>query len=304
MKEQENKSRKKGFVQFALIAMVLIVVTEGVIITNYLVRSENIVRAIREEEIIRVINLMEFAKRGLNQAAVYSFNQAAYDIGSRGGYFDLSQGNSLNCIPYWKIFSANNIPSDLESQLSNNILKILNSYGNSLGVDIPAYSTIKFDKENNLMTLTSNWKLQYSEAGFNGFLIKDSANFVQSSDMKIFKMFDAAKEVENDLEPSVSSASSYSNALDGIVSVANSAGKKYSADGIEVIIQPSENLGSSENNFAIRILVSLVDTSGKKFVYDFAQKNSQMSDIQFRYYLLLGNYQVTPETNACPNIKY
>jgi len=302
--KNENSLKKKGIATIIVIAflvMAVIVVTEGVILANYLVRSENIVRAIREEEIIKAINTVEFAKRGISQAVLYSFNQAAYDIGSRGGYFNIPSGISLNCVPYWKIFSASNIPSDFESELKQNVLKILNSYGDSLDIDVPKYEDVQFDKDNNLMNLTSSGKLAYDG---DYYKISDSANFVQDVDMKVFKMFDVAKEVEEELNSGISDKQYYSDALNTILSIESSVGKKYSADGIEIFIQPSDNLGDSENHFAIRILVAIKDTSHKQLVYDYSGKSLQMNNLQFRYYMLVGNSQITPETNSCSEINY
>lgn len=302
--KNRDRAKKKGIVPVIIIAflvMVVIVVTEGVILSNYLVRSENIVRAIREEEIIQSINTVEFAKRGLSQAVLYSFNQAAYDIGNRGGYFNIPSGISDNCIPYWKTFSNANIPSDFESQLRQNLLKILNSYGNSLDVDVPKYDNVQFNTGNNTMSLTSSGKLAY-QGDF--YAIKDSANFVQSADMKIFKMFDASKEIESELDAGVSSKKHYSDALDAIISVENSEGQKYSADGIQVLIQPSANLGAAEDNFAIRILVVVKDTSGTKLVFDSLGGGLHTNNLQFRYYMLVGNSPIAAETSSCSPITY
>jgi len=303
----KKKTSSKGvaaLIVAAFVVLAAIVVVEGIIISNYLVKSENIVRAIREEAIIQGINNVEFAKRGLSQAVLYSFNQAAYDIGTRGGYFDIPTGISYNCVPYWKIFSTSYVPNDFESELSQNVLRIFNSYGTSLDIDIPKYDSVTFDKTRNSMTLTSSGKLSYEQQDF--FTVRDSANFVQSADMKIFKMFDAAEDIEGQLDSKVSSASSYPSALDAVVSVASAAGQKYSADGIQVSIQPSGNLGKDDSNFAVRILISLQDSdaSGKKLVYDFSENSLQTRSLQFRYYVILGNYNIDPQTSSCGKIKY
>ena len=291
----------------AFLAAAVLIVTEGVIITNYLVRTENLVRAIREQEIIRGINIVEFSKRGLAQAVLYSFNQASYDISKRGGFFDLSSSSSdssvpsLNCIPYWKTFSTSNTP-DFQSELSTNILKIFNSYGTGLDVSVPQYTKIDFNQDKSVMTLDANGKLRYDKKDF--FTIRDNANFVQKVDLKILKIFDVAKEVANELDSSVSSSNSYSNALDAAISTSNRVGQKYFADGIEVVVSPSENLGSSEENFAVRILVVIKDKGEKKLVYDFEEKSLKMRNTEFRFYMLLGKEQVQPEVNNCAKIKY
>jgi hypothetical protein len=285
----------------AFIAAAGITVTEGVIVTNYLVRSENIVRTIREQEIIKGINTMEFSKRGLTQAVLYSFNQASYDISKRGGFFDLSSASSFNCIPYWKTFSTSNIPN-FESELSANMLKIFNGYGTVLDVSVPQYTQIEFDKENNMMKLNANGKLRYEKKDF--FIVRDIADFAQLADLKVLKLFEIAKEVANELDSSVSSSSSYPSALDAAISVSNNVGQKYFGDNIEVVVRPGDNLGSSENNFAMRVLVVIKDNGEKKLVYDFEEKSLAMRNIEFRFYMLLGKEQMNAETNECEGIIY
>jgi hypothetical protein len=285
----------------AFVAAAAIMVVEGVIITNYLVRSENIVRAIREEEIIKGINTVEFAKRGLTQAVLYSFDQAAYDISKRGGFFDLSSTISLDCIPYWKTFSTSNMP-DFESELSTNMLKIFNSYGTALDVSVPRYTKIDFDKDKSEMRLNADGKLMYEKQDF--FTIKDTADFIQHVDLKALKMFEIAKETASELDSSISGSGTYSAALDSTISVSNKIGQKYYADDVEIIIKPGDNLGSSENNFALNILVSIKDNGEKKLVYEFTEKSLAMRNIEFRFYMLLGKQQTSPETNECAKIKY
>lgn len=303
MKDQEERAgKKKGFgpILIFFIAAAAIIVVEGVILTNYLIRAESIVRALKEEQIIQSVNNVEFAKRGLSQAVLYSFNQASYDLGKRGGYFNMPLGNSLDCIPYWKTFNSTNIPN-FKSEFQKNLLKIFNVYGTSLGVDIPQYDNVQFDITNNVMNLTASGMLTDQE---DFFTIKDSANFVQSANMNIFKLYAAAEDIENQLDSKVSASTSYSNSLDNIVSTSNSLGQKYSSQGFQVTIDPSQNLDSGGKNFAIRVLVSVTDTSQKNLVYDFAEKNLQTKNLEFRYYMVFGNSPVQPQTNECAKINY
>lgn len=300
MRNQKSGRKNKGQIQIAFIAIAAIVVVEGVILTNYLIRSENIVRALREEQIIQAVNNVEFAKRGLSQAVLYSFNQASYDIGKRGGYFNMPLGDSLDCIPYWKTFNSTNIPN-FKSELQQNLLKVFNVYGTSLGVDVPQYDNVQFDITNNVMNLTSSGMLTDQE---DFFTIKDSANFVQNANMSIFKLYAAAADIENQLDSKVSSSTSYSNALDNVISVSNSMGQKYSSQGFQVTISPSQDLGNGGKNFAIRVLVSVTDTTQKSLVYDFAGKTLTMRNLEFRYYMLFGNSPIQPQVNECAKINY
>ena len=285
---------------FAFVAMAAIVVTEGVIVTNYLVRADNIVRVLKEEEVISSVNNMEYAKRGLSEAVTYSLNQASYDIGRRGGYFNPPSETSLDCIPYWNVFGKSYAP-DFKGELQANLLRIFNAYGTSLGIDVPKYDTVTFDQKDSELNLTSSGKLTDQE---DFFTVRDSANFVQSADLRIFKLYSAASDIESQLDSGVSSANSYSNALDTIQSVSSSSSQKYSTQGIQVSIQPSQNLDNSGNNFAVKILVSLTDSSKQNLVYDFNDKKLEMKSDVFTYYLLLGKSNMTLETNDCGKIAY
>jgi len=138
-----------GPVAIALIAIVVILVTEAVFLTNFIVRVESVVRTIREGEIILAINEMEFVKKALNQALPYSFYQSFYYIASRGGYLGFGHIPSYNCIPYWRNYAATNYPNNLKENLAEVLLKTFNGYGSKLEdpVSIPKYTSVSIEEK-------------------------------------------------------------------------------------------------------------------------------------------------------------
>lgn len=136
-------------VAVALIGVVAILVVEGVFLTNFIVRMESVVRAIKEGEIILAINEMEFVKKALRQALPYSFYQASYYIAGRGGYSDFGSTPSYNCIPYWRSYATTNYPNNYKDVIAENLLKAFNDYGGSLEdpVSIPEYTKATIEEK-------------------------------------------------------------------------------------------------------------------------------------------------------------
>jgi len=129
----------------ALIGMLVAVVVEGVILVNFVFRIELSIRAAREAEIVKKINEVEFVKRGLDKTLIYSFHQASYFIGSRGGYSNFGSVPSYNCIPYWRVYDSTNYPTDFFENIEGDSLERLNSYTQSLsnGVSAPEYNKVE-----------------------------------------------------------------------------------------------------------------------------------------------------------------
>jgi len=129
----------------ALIAMLVLVGVEGVILVNFVYRMEFSIRAAKEASIVEKINEVEFVKRGLDKALIYSFHQASYFIASKGGYSDFDGVPSYNCIPYWRNYATTNYPTNFLENIEDNSIKDLNSYAEALSNDItvPEYEKVE-----------------------------------------------------------------------------------------------------------------------------------------------------------------
>ncbi|MFQ6055346.1 MAG: hypothetical protein ACE5J3_05115, partial [Methanosarcinales archaeon] len=138
---------KKGIGPLAigLIAILGVVVVGGIILTNFVFRLEFFARAARAASIIEKINEVEFVKRGLDKALIYSFHQASYAIASRGGYSDFDNVPSYNCISYWRNYTTINYPTDFLENIEEVSLKNLNDYTQTLSDDVtvPEYQKIE-----------------------------------------------------------------------------------------------------------------------------------------------------------------
>jgi len=92
----------------ALIAILLatILTIESIIMFYIVSRIETVRRSFLETEVIKAITLLENIRDEIiNKAIDYSFYQAMYYVGARGGYVSLEGVRNLNCLPYWKIYS-------------------------------------------------------------------------------------------------------------------------------------------------------------------------------------------------------
>lgn len=102
---------RKGIASIILLALVAgigIITLEGIIVTNFVAKSETVIRTVRETAILEAANAMEFLKRSLQQAVKYTFYQTSYDVAKKGGYAYFENTNSWcfeRGIPYWRNYS-------------------------------------------------------------------------------------------------------------------------------------------------------------------------------------------------------
>jgi hypothetical protein len=263
-----------------------------------------VIRAEKETTIIKAINMVEFAKRFVSQALAYSFNQAAYDVASRGGYFSLTDVHSLSCIPYWKEYSEEKYP-DFEENLKNSILGVFDTYRaflNSINVNVPEYEDVgisRNDDDSLTVSISSSENLNYKSLAFE---INDISDSKADANIKLFKLFDVGKEVSTQVANEIDAADSYSNAVDKLKDLEDSLNSVYRGNQIEVSLEPSKNLGSS--SFAIRVLVRITDKSSKLIAFNFNEGSVKERNVQLNFYVLSGKENVATEINECKNIDY
>jgi hypothetical protein len=300
------KMMNKGVIPFLAIGIVIIatILLESTILVNTIGRSENVIRADKETKIIKAINIVEFVKKSVSQALVYSFNQATYDTSSRGGYSNLTGVRSLSCIPYWREYSEENYP-DVEESLKKSTFEVFDSYRslfNSVNVNVPKYEDMKIkrnDDESLNVKVSSPEDFRYESLAFE---ITDLSDYTINVKIRLLKLFDVGKEVVKKVADELESDSSYDNAVEKLKDLEDDSNSVYNSDEIEISLEPSGNLGSS--SFAIRALVKLTDKSSKAIAYDFSEKTVSERNVQLKFYVLSGKEKVQAEVNECKNIVY
>lgn len=284
-----------------LFIIAVAMITEATYLTNFIQQSEPIVRVVRETEIIRGINSLEFAKQYLLKSVLYSYYQASYDIASRGGYFNL-ETNSYNCIPYLNIYSSDYTP-DVQSSMKDSISSIFVKYITSPdfnNVRVPTVFTVDLSNHG-VLVINSDETVQVGTEDF--YTAEELFSFSQPVDGKIFELYNVADNVKNsilDLQKISPTFTSFNNSLSLLQEAQNS---NYESQKLQIIIT-SENIAPDDTNYAARILVSIVDNSQKIPSYDFSSNAFSERNIVFQFYLLEGPATVPVPTNSCANIIY
>lgn len=107
--------------------MLTLLVVEMILLQIGIRDSEIVRRTLIEVTILEKINNIEFLKRSQKSALKYSF-YGAYDfLGKRGGYLNLNNVQSYDCIPYWRIYDTTIIP-DLKDNIEQTTSIIFNDY--------------------------------------------------------------------------------------------------------------------------------------------------------------------------------
>ena len=156
-----------------------------------------VIRMVREANIIESINRMELVKRFQDQALIFSLYRSYDFLGERGGFFNLTQVKSLDCIPYWKIYNQEELP-DLKKNLKEASKTFFNEYMKAIeqeiaGLDIPEYTTAEINNVNDeieiKMKATKELVMKFSNLE-----IKDEANLKTTVQSALFKEFETSKE--------------------------------------------------------------------------------------------------------------
>lgn len=254
-----------------------------------------------ENTILSSINQMEYFKREIPVAMQYSFYQSSYDVAGRGG--NLASGTSYNCIAYWNIFGQDTIP-DYQANANKAFLNIFSKYLVSMSnsaISLPNFQ-VNEDVSSSKLTISSNELLTITNAEF--YTVSDSSTFSVDISPDTMGIFNAGKDVASQAVSTISSSSSYSDALSKLIDLQTTLNAKYSGH-YDVIIQPEGNLGTGSSTFAFRTLVIVVDVNNKYPIYDFSANKNDYKSVALSFYLLEGtDTSVTPQVNGCSSINY
>jgi len=292
----------KGIVPLIAGFVLVTIFVEAIYLSVFVSRTEITTRVLVEKEIFSAINKMEFVKREIPVAMQYSFDQAAYDLANRGGY--MATETSYNCIAYWKVFSQDYTP-DFATNINNNFLKIFSKYTSAMSDSTLTFPNFKptVDIDSNSITISAASNIIVENPDI--YTVKNNPTFSINVDPTIFTMFGIGKEFVQTESEQVSSASSYSDALQKTISIQDQLNSKYQNQ-FTIVAQPENNLGTSDNTFAFRTLVTIIDNSNKKYpVYDFSQNKNDYKALQLSFYIIDGkDSSITPQTSFCQEIKY
>jgi hypothetical protein len=134
----------KGAILAAAILIIVVLVAEGIFVTNFISRTETLQRSAREVEVITAVNVVELTKNSLHQATDYSVYQASYDIGRLGGYYPTFPKQlpveESTCIPFYRIYDNSWTPTVRQS-MQNRTFEVFTQYVTQLEgpVQLPDY---------------------------------------------------------------------------------------------------------------------------------------------------------------------
>lgn len=231
-----KKIKSKGIAPAAALFFVAIMIFfEGIFLVNFVEKTGDTIRVVRETEIITAINGMEAVKRGLTDAIAYSTYKASKDVLDTGGFcvYDNLESDSAyceeeckieksvptyECVPWWRIYSETYAPDTwvFKRYLENRIAQKFNEYANSFafdGVETPEYcprppgvvTMIPTDADGNpqlyirLTSITGDKRNRMTYSG-RFFDITDNATFSDMIDVKTIKIFERGRSlfVESD----------------------------------------------------------------------------------------------------------
>jgi len=289
---------KKNMGQFAIAAIVIFAIAVSLPLSaHYFVKNtETFRRAVRETEIIEGVNIIELLKRLLPQALEYSYYQASYSLASRGGYTDLTTVESHNNIPYWRMYDKTYYPDvkeNLQIEVSNKLneyMKIMREKTNL--ISIPQYSIEIIDSDEKLTLMLKSDKLKLKGPNF---IIEDVGDFSVDSAVRVLKMFEIAKEnfiTKDSVGERLNTAVDYNDAKNQISQLQTELNILYGLDDFQFVLTPEENLGPNDSEFSMNVLVTIKDLSSKYPVYDYQERTISFKNIQLKFYILAGNYNI------------
>lgn len=180
----------------------------GVLSFSLAYQVQSVVRGQNERTIIEAINEMEFVKKAIPHAAVYSSYQAAYETLKYGGYS--TQGctpEKFNNLPYWKVNDNECFPNNLDQDLTQDLKKIMSEYlkdlkekASKIKIEIPEYQSmaveIKGDQIN--VQASANEKIKFR---IEGLELSDSPNIKTTVKLRIGDLVNKGIEIFRDKNP-------------------------------------------------------------------------------------------------------
>jgi hypothetical protein len=287
-----------GVIAIMVFGAFITVIAEAVILSNLFSGTHTSQATARETNMIQAINKFESAKRSLSQALKYSFYQASNDVLLNGGYTDISLADSYSCIPYYKIYSAEEIP-EFDSNVEDMTVFYFSEYSDALEdeeISIPEYtiqigSRVEAEPKEPLMLLRED-KLK----------IWDSSILTVRPDSRYQKIRSIAEGIvsNNYIDLAVYDSVDYASFKTRLEKVEEDIEEDFSISHMTLKLS-SENLGIDETNFVARVLVGL-ESEDTYPVYNFDLGSNERAPLTLKYYLLVSKNpesEITPPMNSC-----
>jgi len=291
--------RKGALPAIAIAAIVMVAVTliVGIVVHWAIGENESVVRSVREREIIKLINDIEWNKRTMPQVLEYSFYQSSYSLASKGGYYDSNEVPSFNCVPYWKVYDKTYLPENIEENFNKTFLKYLNDYANALRLGLPLYKIGYQENDNGIFVeLTSDENLEM-ERGI--AKVEDESDFSGQFNVNIFKLVEKGKDFIKEDKISSLVKNSLGASCEEIKNKVMAEVKQLETEGIELDVEDVQT--DCGGQVAAKILVKISDI-GQYPVYDYIENTTELRSIQLKFYIMTGNSElINAETSVCEN---
>ena len=159
---------KATITNYAATVGVSLIVVISVFSFSAAYQSHAVIKGVRERNLVESVDQLEFIKMGMEQSAVYSTDQASYNVSKYGTYKNGQYGIFGKCdmkqidktlfnnipkdLPYWKVFSnacfTTNpseiefiIKSQLETETSGRFNEYIDAIKKEYDITIPAYAS-------------------------------------------------------------------------------------------------------------------------------------------------------------------
>jgi len=260
----------KAEIGIILVAVIVSLISLGIITFSFSSSALSIATTAREIEIIRAVDMLEAVKRGLPYAFNYSFSQALYKLSQNGG-FTTSGWSTIGVPsesdgPYWRVYDAVYLPRDhnfLEAAKTL-LTSFSNEYFHELEKEVEVTVVgpeVKLnpsgDKE--CILIATNGFLDYRGSFF---ALEDKINLSMKVDCSMLKLLEKAKEIFVDsdgIKSEIENALSNAKTEDDLK---NALSKKIKLDYGSIEIQPLKvALGSGKG--AVLAKIFLADSQGQ-----------------------------------------
>ena len=190
----------KGFTIFGAVVLAILafLVAEFFYLQAGIRDSAIVRRTFTDIKIIEDINKMEFLKRSQKTSLEFSFHKTYEFLGKRGGFSDLSQIPSYDCIPYWQNYTTKNLP-DIKQNMEKTSASFFGVYMNvfrDAAMTIPSYEILIEDVQPPYPS-TLNIQAKSSdniELNFEKVNIIEKSNFNYQVPIGLFQEYQVAKE--------------------------------------------------------------------------------------------------------------